>query len=45
MTAWNETTEGAALNAAWAQLQYAYQTALPAHNTSLINLSNRPIQG
>jgi hypothetical protein len=45
MSTWNETTEGAALEAAWQQLLYTYNTRLPTHVAALANLANRPITG
>lgn len=43
--AWNDTTEGANLQAAYDQLTYTYLTRLPAHLQSLKNLAARPITG
>lgn len=45
MAVWNETPEGQAVLAAFQQLQYAYQVAIPNHIQSLANLAQRPITG
>lgn len=45
MTDWDKTQAGADLNSAFAQAQYCYATAMPAHIAALKTLSEKPISG